>query len=492
LPILRRAALAALAFAMPVAAFAANNSVVIGMALEPPGLDPTMAPAAAIGEIVHYNILEGLTKIEADGSVSPLLAERWSVADGAKTYTFTLRDGVKFQNGQPLTSGTVKFSFERNAAPDSTNKEKAVFANMASVETPDPRTVVLKLKEPNPNLLFNLGENTGVILEPTSAAATATQPVGTGPYKLESWVKGSTVTLAKWDGYRAPETVAIGKATFRIINDSAAQVTALLSGDVDAIPRFAGYDSLQRFQDDSRFVVTVGTSEGKTILAINNGRKPFDDVRVRRALSYAVDRQSVIDGSSNGLGTPIGSHYASTDPGYVDLTAMYPYDPAKAQALLAEAGVRTPLQVTLALPPPAYARQAGEIIAAELAQVGVDARIENVEWAQWLDGVYKNKNYDLTVISHVEPRDLGIYANPDYYFQYRSPAFQELYHKLSTTADEAQRLDLLRQAQRLLAEDAVNVFLYLLPQVTVAKKELVGLWRNSPIFANDLAALTWQ
>ena len=136
--------------------------VVIGTALEPPGLDPTMAPAAAIGEIVHYNILEGLTKIEADGSVSPLLAERWTVADDAKTYTFTLRDGVKFQNGQPLTSGTVKFSFERNAAPDSTNKEKAVFANLASVETPDPRTVVLKLKEPNPNLLFNLGENTGV------------------------------------------------------------------------------------------------------------------------------------------------------------------------------------------------------------------------------------------------------------------------------------------------------------------------------------------
>ena len=215
-------------------------------------------------------------------------------------------------------------------------------------------------------------------------------------------------------------------------------------------------------------------------------------MRVRRALSYAVDRQSVIDGASNGLGTPIGSHYAPTDPGYVDLTGMYPYDPAKAQALLAEAGMRTPLEVTLKLPPPPYARQAGEIIAAELAQVGIDTRIENVEWAQWLDGVYKNKNYDLTVISHVEPRDLAIYANPDYYFQYRSPAFQEIYHKLSTTADEGQRLELLRQAQRQIAEDAVNVFLYLLPQVTVAKKGLVGLWRDSPIFANDLAALRWE
>ena len=213
----------------------------------------------------------------------------------------------------------------------------------------------------------------------------------------------------------------------------------MLAGDVDAFPRFANVQALDQFKSDPRFQVLIGGTEGKTILAMNNKKKPLDDLKVRQAIAYAIDRKAIIDGAMNGLGTPIGSHLTPNDPGYVDLTGMYPHDPAKAKALLKEAGVTTPLELTLILPPPAYARQGGEIIAAELADVGINAKIENVEWAQWLSGVYKDKNYDLTIISHVEPLDIGIYANPNYYFQYDSPAFRDIYAKVDDGA-ESRRL----------------------------------------------------
>src|SRR4029079_10266859 len=149
-----------------------KDSAVIGMVLEPaPGLDPTMAAAAAIGQVVHYNVLEGLTKIEMDGKVTPLLAESWSIEPDGKTYTFRLRKGVKFQDGEPFDASDVKFSFERAKAEGSTNKaKKAVFDNMAAVDAPDPHTVILLLDHPDGNFLFRMGENTAVILDPKSAA----------------------------------------------------------------------------------------------------------------------------------------------------------------------------------------------------------------------------------------------------------------------------------------------------------------------------------
>ena len=470
----------------------AKSDVVIGMTLEPPGLDPTTGAAAAIGEITHDNIYEGLTKINENGSVSPLLAESWNIAADLKTYTFKLVKGAKFQDGEPFSSADVKFSFERNAAEGSTNKRKATFANFDKIETPDADTVVITLKKTNPDLLFNLGENTAVIVDPKSAAGNATNPIGTGPFKFDNWVKGSSVTLVKWDGYRNAAAIKLSKVTFRIINDPAAQVAALLAGDVDAIPRFGASESLGQFQKDTRFTVTVGSTEGKTIVSINNKRKPLDDIRVRRAISYAIDRKAIIDGAMNGFGAPIGSHYPPHEQGYVDLTGMYPYDPEKAKELLKETGLPLPLELSFKLPPPAYARRGGEIVASQLAKVGIDAKIENLEWAQWLDSVYKNKNFDLTMIAHVEPVDLLIYADPNYYFQYDSQKFRDIMDKAGSTVDQTERLKYLGDAQRQLAEDAVNAFLFVLPQITVAKAGLTGLWKNSPIFVNDMSVVSWK
>jgi peptide/nickel transport system substrate-binding protein len=468
-----------------------RDSVVLGMVLEPPGLDPTTAPAAAIGEIVHYNVLEGLTKINLDGSVTPLLAESWSIDPDGKVYTFRLRKGVKFHDGEEFDASDVKFSFGRAKAEGSTNKaKKAVFDNISRIEAPDAHTVILVLNNADGNFLFRMGENTAVILDPKSAAGTAQKPVGTGPFKFDSWAKGSSITLVRNDAYRDAAKVKMKRATFRFINDPAAQVAALLAGDIDAMARFGAPQNLKQLQADKRFTVEVGSTTGETIVAINNRKKPLDDVRVRRAIALAIDRKAVIDGAMEGFGTPIGSHMVPSEAGYVDLTAQSPHDPEKARALLREAGVPTPLNLTLTLPPPQYARKGGEVVAAQLAKVGINAKIENVEWAQWLAGPFKG-NFDLTIISHVEPLDIDRYADPNYYWGYDSKAFRDLFKKYNESTDAKGRLKLLGDMQRQLLADQVNAWMFVLPQFAVARKPLKGVWSSSPVFANDLAALSW-
>jgi peptide/nickel transport system substrate-binding protein len=467
-----------------------KDSVVLAMALEPPGLDPTAGAASAIAEITQYNIFETLTKINSDGSVSPLLAESWEVSPDLRTYTFKLRKGVKFQNDEPFNARTVKFAFERAGAEKSTNKDKRTFASMETVQAVDDHTVVIVNKELDPDFLFLMGQATAIIVEPKSADTNANKPVGTGPYKLESWAKGSSVTLTRWDGYRNAANVKIRKATFRFISDPAAQVAALLAGDVDAFPRVTPR-SVPQFKGNPKFQVLVSGSRAKTILAINNKKKPLDDVRVRRAIAAAIDRKAVIQGAGDGYGVPIGSHYVPGAFGYVDTTGVNPYNPEKAKALLKEAGVTTPLELTITLPPPPYSRQGGEVIASQLAKVGISAKLQNVEWAQWLSGVYGNKNYDLTIISHVEPFDLGNFAKPGYYWNYESARFNDLYNQYKSSPRAADRGKLVGEIQRLIAEDSVHAFLYQPQWVTVANKNIKGLWKDMPVFVNDLSALSW-
>ncbi len=483
---------AALLCAATAQAQTKKDTAVLAMTLEPPGLDPTAGAASAIAEITLYNIFETLTKIGPDGRATALLADSWTSTSDLRTWTFKLRPGVRFQNGEPLNAAAVKFSFERAAAADSTNKDKATFANIERIDTPDAGTVVLVLKNGNPDLLFQLGQATAVIVEPKSVATNTTQPVGSGPYRLENWAKGSAVTLVRWDGFRSVKDIKLRRVTIRFISDPAAQVAALLSGDVDAFARVAAARSLPQFQNNKKFQVLVGGSRAKTIVALNNKRKPLDDVRVRRAISAAIDRKQVIEGAADGFGVPIGSYYVPGSPGYIDTTAINAYDPAKARALLHQAGVGLPLELVMKLPPTPYARQGGEVVAAMLAKVGITAKIENVEWAQWLSGVYGQKAYDLTIISHVEPLDFGNFARPGYYWGYESAEFNALWAKIQATPRQDERNKLMADAQKLVANDAVSVYLYQPTWITVANARLKGLWKDMPIFVNDLSALSWQ
>jgi len=483
------AALSAVPFAAP--AQTKKDALVLAMALEPaPGLDPTGGAASAIAEIALYNIFETLTKINSDGTVAPLLAESWEVSPDLKTYTFKLRKGVKFQNGEAFNANAVKFSFERAASEKSINKDKRTFATMSSVAAMDEHTVVILNTQLDPEFLFAMGQGTAIIVEPKSAETNGTKPVGTGPYQLEVWNKGSSVVLTKWDAYRNASAIKLKKVTFRFISDPAAQVAALLAGDVDAFPRVTPR-AVPQFKTNSKFQVVVSGSRAKTILAINNKKKPLDDVRVRRAILAAIDRKAVIEGAGDGYGAPIGSHYVPGAFGYVDTTGINPFNIEKAKALLAEAGIKTPLELSLKLPPPPYARQGGEVIAAQLAKIGIIAKIENIEFAQWLSAVFTNKNYDLTIISHVEPFDLGNYARPGYYWGYENPKFNELFTQIQNSPRPAERAKLLGDAQRMLANDAVNGFLFQPQWITIANKNVKGLWKDMPIFANDLSTLSW-
>jgi peptide/nickel transport system substrate-binding protein len=213
---------------------------------------------------------------------------------------------------------------------------------------------------------------------------------------------------------------------------------------------------------------------------------------VRRAFAMAIDRTLVNEGALSGFGTPIGSHFSPNHPAYLDLTGATPHDPKAARALLAEAGFAKGLSVVMRLPPPAYARRSGEIIAAMLAEIGVKVSIEPVEWPQWLERVYRNRDYDLSIVAHVEPNDINIYARDGYYFGYQSAVVKAAIARTTSARTEAERNAAYQEAQRQIAADQVNVFLFMLPKVTVANKALSGMWVHWPIPANPLRDLAWQ
>ena len=472
-------------------AWAARTDVTLGMPLEPPNLDPTAGAAAAIDEVVYANIFEGLTRFAPDGSVLPALAEEWSIENDGARYVFSLHEGVKFHDDAEFTADDVKFSIDRAMAEDSTNAQKALFANIDNVEVIDPLTVAVNMKQPDGSLLFNLAWGDAIMLDESSAADAATKPVGTGPFTFVDWVQGDRVEIAKNPDYWG-EPVQLDKAVFKFISEPTAAFAAIMAGDVDVFPNYPAPENLPQLDADPRFSVVLGSTEGETILAINNTNETLQDVRVREAIVHAINREEIIDGAMFGYGTPIGTHFAPHNPAYVDLTAQSAFDPEKSKALLAEAGVEEGLTLSLKLPPPSYARRGGEIIAAQLRDVGIDTDIENVEWAQWLEQVFKGKDFDLTIVSHTEPMDIGIYADPDYYFQYDNPELQALMADFAIETDTDKRNDMLAQAQQIIADDYVNAYLFQLAKTGVANSKLKGLWENSPTQANDLTGVYWE
>lgn len=470
-------------------AMAQPTEVRIGVALEPTVLDPTAGAAEAIDIVVYQNIFEGLTRIDQNGEVQPGLAESWTISDDNLTYTFKLHEGVTFHDGTAFDAEDVKFTFDRILAEDSTNAHREFFTPITSVTVVDPLTVEITLDKVIGRFLFDLGRGDAVIVAPESADNNATTPIGTGPFAFVQWDKGSRVILEAYGPYWG-EPVHLSKATYVFISDTATVTNALLAGDIDGTNNFAT-EALGVFEGNPQFKVLVGTTEGETILGTNNRKPPFDNLLVRQAMAHAIDRQAIIDGATYGYGTPIGSAFAPHNPYYVDLTGTYPHDVEKAKALLAEAGYPDGFDATLKLPPLAYARLSGQIIASQFAEVGIRLEQVNVEFAQWLEDVYTNKDFDLTIISHVEPFDIGNYANPDYYFGYDNPEFQALIETLNGTTDEAKRKELAIEAQTILANDAVNGYLFELPQTGVWNAKLTGMWQNSPIEGLVLRDIAW-
>ena len=485
---LRGVALAAL---LTAPAMAQQTDLTIALQLEPPHLDPTSAAAGAIDSVLYSNVFEGLTRFMSDGSVVAGLAESWEISEDGTIYTFALRDGVTFHDGTTMNAEDVKFTLDRARAEDSANAQKSLFAGISEVTVMDPTTVEVKLSAPDGNFLFNMAWGDAVIVAPESIENIKQTPIGTGPFKFDNWVQGDRIEISRNPDYWG-DAPALEAATFKFISDPTAAFAAMMAQDIDAFAGFPAPENLPQFEADPRFQVLVGSTEGETILSTNNKLPPLDDVRVREAIAHAIDRQAIIDGAMFGLGTPIGTHFAPHNPDYVDLTAQSNYDPEKSKALLAEAGYADGFTTTLKLPPPSYARRGGEIIASQLRAVGIETEITNLEWAQWLEEVFRGKDFGLTIVSHTEPFDIGIYARPDYYFQYDNPAFQELMTTLGATSDPAARSELLTQAQTMIADDYVNGYLFQLAFPTVADARIKGLWQNAPTQATDLTGVSWS
>jgi peptide/nickel transport system substrate-binding protein len=313
-------------------------------------------------------------------------------------------------------------------------------------------------------------------------------PVGTGPYKLESWKRGDAITFATNTGYWGTKP-KLEKVVLKYFKDATAMNNALLTGGIDVISTVQAPESLQQFSNNPKYDVIEGTSTGEVVLSFNNSKAPLGDKRVRQAIRQAIDHKALLDTAWAGRGQLIGSMVPPSDPWYEDLTGVAPHDTAKAKALLAEAG-QSSLRLRLRIANLPYAVAAAQVVKSQLAEVGVTVDIEPLEFpARWLDVVFKQADYDMSIINHVEPRDLGaLFGNPKYYLRYDNPKVSELLAK-ADAGTEAEQVTAMKEAARIVSEDAAADFLFLFPNLVVAEKGVTGLPKNLVSESFDVTVL---
>lgn len=468
-----------------------KSKLTVALNGEPVNLDFTTTAGAAIPQATMSNIYEGLVSVDQTGSIKPLLATGWETSGDNKSYTFTLQQGVKFSNGADFDASDVKFSIERVKSDAWLNGLKSKMDVVDTVEVVSPETVKVNLKRPSQAWLYSMTTLVGAMFDPSGVADLANKPVGTGPYALESWTRGDSIKLTGRDDYWGMKP-GINNVTLRYFADAIATTNALTSGDVDLIYNMQAPELLSSFQSNPEFQVLDGTSNGEIILSMNNKVAPFNDKRVRQAVMYAVDRKEVRDTAWNGLGTLVGGPVPPTDPYYEDLNGVYPYDPAKAKALLKEAGAEN-LDITFTVPTRPYATAVAEVVFSQLKEVGINVKIQSAEFpAVWLDQVFNRHDYQMSVVLAVEARDvLTMFNNPNYYIGYDNA-------KIKDEAARADESDVttyiagMKNVVRTVVEDAASDTLFIFPNISVAKAGLSGIGANSVTEALSLAPIAWS
>ena len=479
-----------LAGAAPAAVEAANT-LVVQITAEPPGLDLTATPASATAAVVFYNIQEALVKVDAQGRLVPWLAERWNTTDNLN-YTFFLKKGVRFHNGREFVAEDVKYVLDRARNPETKHPHVKQYEDISAIHVRDHYTVTISLQRTNAMFLYNLSRQGSVMYPREGVEQQKSQPLGTGPFMLERWDRGDRIVLKRNPDYHVKGLPKLDRVTFRFIPDSNAALAALQAGDIDVMAFGLGPESVEVVRRAPNLQLIQGDTTNDVILALNNSKKPFSDVRVRRAITHAIDKPEVVKGAMFGLGRVIGSNIDPLNPYFVDMSKAVPYDPAKAKQLLADAGYpngfEATIKVTAQYP---YTVRTGEVLAEQLAKVGIRAKLEQIEWGQWLDRVYKNADYDMTIIGHAEAWDAGNYANPKYYFRYDSARFQDVYRQSESSLDDRKRRELYAELQRIMVEEAPVVWLYVYPRLVAAKKGVQGIWKDLPTPSFDLAEVSW-
>ncbi|MHB1064534.1 MAG: ABC transporter substrate-binding protein [Georgenia sp.] len=466
--------------------------VVVALTAEPVNLDFTTTAGAAIPQALMSNVYQGLVEIDQHGEIQPLLAESWTVSEDGTTYTFTLRPGVTFSNGEAFTADDVAFSIERVQSDAWVSSLKSQMDVVESVTPVSDTEVEITLSRPSHAWLFAMGTLVGAMFDPSGVADLANEAIGTGPFTVAEWRRGESITLAAradyWGQAPGSDTVVL-----RYFTDAVATTNALRAGDVDVVYNMQAPELVDTFATEDAFQVIQGTSNGEVMLSMNNKAAPFDDVRVRRAVLHAIDRQAVVDTAWNGFGTLVGAAVPPTDPYYEDLNGVYPYDPGRARELLAEAGHADGLDITFSVPTLAYATAVSEIVVSQLADVGIRASIESTEFpAVWLDQVFTKHDYQMSVVAHVEAKDfLNIFDNPDYYIGYDNTEIAPIAAAADAAPTEAEYVAGMREVVRIVTEDAPVDVLFLFPTLVVAKADVTGIPANSVTEALDLTEIGW-
>ena len=466
-----------------------DPSVVIGLTGEPVNFDFTTTSGAAIPQALMNNVYEGLVTVNQEGGLEPQLAESWTVSDDGLTYDFVLNEGVTFSSGADFTADDVKFSLERVKTDWKINIAKMAVLDHVEVVSPTEARVVLT--RPSNSWLFDMATTVGMMFDEDGVADLAATPVGTGPFEVTEFVAGDHLSLEARDDYWG-EAPAMKDVTLRYFADAVASTNAMRAGDVDMLYNMQAPDLVAQFEADDAVQVIDGTSNGEILLSMNNKTAPFDDIRVRQAVAYALDRQAILDTAWAGYGSMIGAMVPPTDPYYEDLTDKYAYDPERAEKLLAEAGVED-LAIQFDVPTRPYATAVSEVIVSQLAEVGITATINSTEFpAVWLDKVFTKHDYQMSVILSVEARDLLPTFNvPTYYIGYDNTEIAPL----ATAADAASEEEWIagmKEITEIIADDVPAVPLFLFPNLVIASADLTGIAGNSVTESLVLSGLAWK
>ena len=467
-----------------------GGSIVVGIPQDiEDSLDPHKAVAAGTKEIL-FNIFEGLVKPDESGNFIDAVAESHAISDDGKTYTFTLREGIKFHNGADVTVDDVKYSIERCA--DTSNGEPLVsaFSNIAGVETPDGKTVVIHLTEADTEFLAYL--TTAII--PKDNENPDTDPIGTGPFQYASRSPQENIIVQKFADYWGTPAY-LDEVTFKVLSDSNAIVTGLNGGSIDM---FARIDSTQSAELKDDFTIYEGSMNLIQALYLNNAAEPFNNIKVRQAMCYAVNRQEVMDMIADGKGTAIGSSmFPAFGKYYVpELADMYSQDVTKAKELLAEAGYPDGFDMTITVPSNYQQHvDTAQVLKEQLKQIGINAEIQLIEWDSWLSDVYANRDYQSTVVG-VDASALTGSAllerftsdSPVNFINFKNEKYDSLYQEIKKTTDDARQVELYKEMETILAEDAANVYIEDMA-CEVALNPEYGGYVFYPLYVQDMAKI---
>lgn len=454
-----------------------DDQLSIGLVAEPANLDFTTTDGAAIPQVLLYNVYEGLVQLNQDGEIEGALAESWEVSEDGRTYTFQLVEDATFSNGEPFTAEDAKFSIER-VQSDWTVSLKAAMDVVDKVEVLSPTELEVTLKQPSNDWLYRMTTRVGAMFDESGVADLATDPVGTGPYDVEKWTRGDSITLARNEDYWGDKSY-FQAVTFKYFKDPTALNNALLSGTIDVVGTVQTPESLDQFENNDQYQVIEGTTNGEVVLSFNNGSGPLQNKEVRQAVRHAIDHEALLETCWAGRGELIGSMVPPTDPWYEDLTDLYPHDPEKAKQLLQQSG-QADQTLRLRIPTLPYAVSCGTVVKSQLEQAGFKVKLDQLEFpAAWLTTVFTNADYDMSIVAHVEPRDMAaVFGDPDYYTRYGKPELRELLSQADQASPEEQ-VTLMQDAARMLSEDAAADWLFLLPNLIVAEADVTGLPENA-------------